>query len=201
MSGKVLRKRSVLVVALMATWALAIPSIASAASWGVIGTTHNLDASNLVLNVDSVIGTIPASCAASTLHAVVSSAAALTITSATFPQPCQGATGAAVGCTVTVQPTRLPWIITGTTTSNVTLEGLHLDLRYETRPPAGSVACALNGISITATGKLHGGAWDAAAHQITYVNAPGSIGHSPLGPGSGTFTATFRDTAQTLTLT
>jgi hypothetical protein len=43
-----LSRKSVLLFAIaLATPALAIPSLASGASWGTIGTTHNFDSANL----------------------------------------------------------------------------------------------------------------------------------------------------------
>jgi hypothetical protein len=192
------RKSALLFAGVMALCAFAMPSMASAASWGVIGTPHALDGPGLGFVSHTSSGIAGSSCAETQFNTDVTSAAVLTITSTTFKN-CSG-TGIATGCTVTPVGTRLPWQATGVSTTDVRIDNVHIDVRFETRPPAGGTACALNGINVTLTGTLLGGRWDSAGSQVTYTNATGLIGHSILGSSVATVTGTIRDTPGTLTL-
>jgi hypothetical protein len=69
-----------------------------------------------------------------------------------------------------MKATGLPWTIAGTTTSDVTVNGFHSDVRFEPKP---GTVCNPTYPNITFSGKLGGGVWNAAQHQITYDNAPG----------------------------
>jgi hypothetical protein len=198
-------KKSVLLFAgAMTVCAFAMPSIASAASWGVIGSEHTLHSANLGFTADvTPIGAIGSSCAESTFTIDVRNAAALTITSATF-RNCTGFGGAVGDCTVTPVATNLPWTATGTTTSNIQINGVRIDVRFETKPGAAAGSCAfVHNQDILVTGTLNSGVWDPAAHQVTYNQATGLVGHNAqLGNNVPlTVTGTIRDTQQTLTLT
>jgi hypothetical protein len=197
------KKGAVLLGAALAVCALAAPSMASAASWGVIGTTHTLDSPNLgfVSHIGPPAGQLAWTCLESQIHVDVASAAALRVTGVTFKN-CTTIT-ALGGCTVTATPTGLPWTVTGATTSSIQIEGLFVDLAFETRPGGAPGSCPLDNQSATWTGALTGGAWDAAAHAITLIASPGSVLHSTFGttnPAPSTVMGTLHDTTQSLTL-
>lgn len=189
-------KRSVLLLAaVMAVSALATPSLASASSWGVVGTTHVLDATTYSTNIAAIgAGT---ACFGPRLHIDVHSPQIATITGITFGH-CTG-TGNGTHCTVTKKATSLPWIVTAPTPTTLTIHNYHIDTILE-NIPGDPTPCATPAV-ITEFGSVHAGVWDAPAHQITYTNAAGS---TAVIAGVGTFpqtvTATLRDTTQTLTV-
>jgi hypothetical protein len=197
---KFFRKGVLLFAGVMAVCAFAVPSMASAASWGVIGTSHTLTSTNLAFAAHTVIGVSGSSCRDARFVADVRSAAELTITSGTFNN-CAGS-GIATGCTVTATGTSFHWGGTGVTTSNVQISGVRVDIRFETRPAGPLGSCALEGQDLTLTGSLNGGSWGAAGHEVTYTGATGLTSHSAaLGSSAVTVSGTFFDTAGTLTLT
>jgi hypothetical protein len=191
--------------AVLAVCVLAAPSPASASSWGVVGTTHTLNSANLGFVVNAqILGTFTWLCNASQLHVDVASAAALRVTGATFSN-CT-ASGPGVGdCTLTATPTRLPWTATGTTTSNVQIHGLSVDLRFETKPGGVAGSCAYHNQDMTWTGTVNGGTWTGEQHEFTFHRAPGTVMHFLIGglpfTGPTTVLGTFRDPSQSLTLT
>jgi hypothetical protein len=192
------QKRLILLGGVLAVCALA-PSMASAAGWGPLGTTHLLTATNLRFDAHVVgIGVGGAFCTDTRFHADVRDAARLTITNATFGT-CHG-TGLAVDCTPTMAATNFPWTATGASTSNITIEGVQVDIHFTNRP--GDPNSCIAPSSVTSTGHLGGGLWDAAAHQVTYTNTTGLTAHIPgFGPAVETTSGTLRDLTQSLTLT
>jgi hypothetical protein len=196
------RRRLPAFAAALAMCALAIPSAASAASWGPIGTGHTLTTSTLEFTAHPASGaTLGWSCAQADVFVTVQSSSVLTNTTTTLAK-CTG-TGTAVHCIATSLATSPPWTVTGPTTSNVTFDNFHMDLMYVNKPgdPTG---CTLSGMGIfTLTGVIAGGTWDAAGHQITYTNATGLTATfpTPVGPSRVTVSGTLRDDSQTLTLT
>ena len=190
-------KKSVMLFAgALMVCAMAVPSMASAANWSPVGSTHVLDSSNLgFISHGTPAGSV---CTRSTFHAEVFSAAVIEITSASFLD-CHG-TGAAAGCITTSQATRLPWTATGPSTTNVLIEGVHIDVRFETRPPAGSVPCAVTGLTSTLTGTLGLGNFNNTSHHLTWALATGLTSHSALGSNTTTVSGTVRDTQQSLLL-
>jgi hypothetical protein len=181
--------------------AFVVPSMASAASWGVIGSTHVLDSSDLSFLGHTTSGTLGEVCADSQFHVDVRSAAILTITSASFKN-CMGIGTLGTNCTVTRTSTRFPWSATGASTTNVQIHDVHIDVKYENTPGNAST-CALSGALFTWTGTLNSGSWNAATHSVTFTNATGLVATSASLPGVAnvTVSGTIRDTAQTLTLT
>ena len=197
------KKGVLLFAAVMAVCAFAMPAMSSAASWGVVGTEHTLHSPNIGFSTTNpVLGVITSSCSNSTFTVDVSSAAALTVTTAQF----RGCTAAGVGighCTVTSAPTSLPWSAPGTTTSNVQISGVRIDVTFETLPGGAAGSCKnVHNQSITLTGTLNAGVWNASQHEVVYTNASGLVSHGGTGNNQPVFvTGTIRDTAQTLTLT
>jgi hypothetical protein len=194
------RSRALLIAAI-AVYAFAVPSMASAASWAVVGTTHVLDSSNFSFIAHDPLNA-GASCAQSQFHADVRSGAVLTITTATF-NGCTGTAGA-VDCAVTMRATRLAWSATAIAENDLRIDGVHLDAHFQNKP-GDPTACALP-TDVTVTGNLSGGGghstWDFFAHQMTFTGASGLTAHvgDAIGSFSATVTATIRDTTQTLTI-
>jgi hypothetical protein len=185
-------KRSMLLFAGVMALAAFVPSMASAASWGVVGSEHTLDSPDLQF---SMAGAVPggSSCAVSQFTVDVRSAAVVTITSATFDN-CVGTGANGTGCTVTAKATKLPWTATGTTTDTIQIHGVHVDVKFS------AAGCTFANADITWTGTLTGGTWDPLAHQVTFVADSGLVSHSALGSTPASVTGTIRDTQQTLTL-
>ncbi|HEX5923651.1 MAG TPA: hypothetical protein VFY45_07450, partial [Baekduia sp.] len=128
---KMLSEKSVLLFGVaLAVGAFAAP-MAAAASWSVVGTTHQLTSNNLQFS--QAIGgglSIGASCATAQFDTDVTSASRLTITGGRFDN-CIG-TGIAAGCTVTSTKTRFPWTVTAPTTTTIQIHGVHIDWWFET---------------------------------------------------------------------
>jgi hypothetical protein len=189
--------------AALAVCVFAVPSMASASSWGVIGSTHTLISANLGYVAHGQTAPVTWTCLSSQFHVNVANAAALRVTGVAF-RSCS-TIGLFGGCTVTPTATQLPWTITGTTTSNIQIEGLNMDLRFETLPPGGGSSCFQHNQNVTWTGTLNGGVWNAAQHEMNYTAATGTTLHglfsSTHAAAPMTVMGTIRDTSQTLTLT
>jgi hypothetical protein len=195
------KRGCLLFAAALAVTAFAAP-MASSASWAVVGTTHVLDSSNFSFLAGAPLNA-GASCAQSQFHADVRSAAALTITSATF-LGCTGTAGA-VDCAVTMRATKLHWTGTALAENDIRIDGVFVDARFENKPgdPTG---CALP-TDVTLTGNLGTGqastaTWSFINHQMSFTSAPGLTAHvgNAIGSFAATVTATIRDTTQTLTI-
>jgi hypothetical protein len=198
-------KRSVLLFgAVLSVCAFVVPSMASAASWQTISTTHQLFSPDL--SFTTVIGGVVhagSSCAASEFHADVVSASRIEITSGNFAN-CTGTQNAG-GCTVTATGRNFPWTATAPTTTNIQIHNVHVSVTFETRPPAGSIACGFTGAQVTLTGTLTGGSWDpsatGSARRVTYTNGSGLTAHQVGGGSSAAFViGSIRDTTGTLNL-
>jgi hypothetical protein len=192
---KLSKKSMLLFAAVLSLSAFALPSMASATSWGPLGTAHTLTSTNLAFTVPAVAaGSI---CTNSRFHADVAAVASttLTITAATFAG-CTGTGSAGTGCTATATATNLDWAATGISTSNVTIDRVDVDVVF-----AGS--CMVSGSSVRVTGNLAGGVFTTAGHEVVYTNATGTglTAHIPgLGSFPATVSGTIRDDQQTLTL-
>jgi hypothetical protein len=148
------KKGVLLFVGAMALCAFALPSMASASSWGAVGSEHTLDSPNI--GFTSHVNQVSSSCSQSQFTADVRSTAALTITSASFTG-CT-ATGPAIGtCTATSKATNLPWTATAVSTNNIQIHSIHIDVGFENHP--GSSTCAAAGVQFTITGTLTGARW------------------------------------------
>jgi hypothetical protein len=204
-------KKSVLLfAAAMALCAFAMPSMASASSWGLVPSHHTLTSPDIgFINDSTVDGTITSMCTSSTFTTRVVSTANIEIDTASF-NGCTLSAGAIIGqCTATAGPTNLPWTATAVSTSNVQIRGVNIDVFLENRP--GGAACAGAGATIRITGTLAGGEWTgngANQHEVLLTTgtgaraASGLVSHSALGAGLPiTVTGTVRDAQQTLTVT
>jgi hypothetical protein len=200
---KKLSKKSMLVFAgVLALAAFVMPSVASAASWGVVGSTHDLDQGTAGngLNFISTDATIGSGCGGTSLHANVTNAGTLTIQSGTFTN-CMGTGSLGLNCTTTVTGT-FPWQATGLTTTNIQIHNVNAHVLYE-NTPGNPTACQAAGVVVTVTGTLaspNHTHWIAAQHEAVFVNATGLVGHSPIGDKPVSINGTLRDTSQLLTL-
>jgi hypothetical protein len=192
MLKKLSKKSFLLIGAAMVLAAFVMPSMASAVVWEPLGSEHTLDSSNLSFVVG---GALPAgsACAISQFTLDVRSTTTLTITSATFDN-CTGTGANGTGCVTTAKATKLPWTATATSTDNIQIHGVHVDVSFA------SGNCTLVNNNVTLTGTLGGGTWDPLAHQVTFSADTGLTSHSALGSAPATVTGTIRDTQQTLTL-
>jgi hypothetical protein len=199
---KKLSKDGVLVFAAMVLLAaFAMPSMTWAASWGAVGTTHDLDqVAGNGLAFTTTDGTIGWGCAGFSLHAFVASAAALTVQSGTFTN-CMGTGAAGTPCTTTLTGT-FPWRATGLSTTNIQIHNVNVHIRYE-NTPGNATNCPTGGMVLTLTGTLaspNHTHWNATTRTAAFVNATGLSGDSALGPKPVRIDGTITDRAHTLVL-
>lgn len=175
------------------------PSMASAASWGPLGTTHPLTSTNLRFDAHVPnVGVGGVLCTNSRMDADVRESTRLTLTDITFGT-CHG-TGVAADCTPNMRATNLSWSATGHSTTDVSIDGMQVDIHFTNRP--GDPTSCIAPTSVTLTGGLRGGTWNGFSHQIEYLGATGLTAHIPgVGTVVATATGTLRDLNQTLTLT
>ena len=191
---KVLSQRGLLLFGVMLVVCVFVPSMASAASWSPIGVTRQLFSSNLAFTATGAVqaGSI---CNASEFDADVVSANTIEITSGVFTR-CHGQF-AAVNCTVTPQGTNFPWTATATSTTNLQIHGVNVDVLFE-NTVGNPTPCALLGVKLLLTGTLTGGAWDPASNSIELTHDHGLADHQIVPAGGGTaqafVTGTIRDT-------
>jgi len=197
------KKSALLFAAAMAFCTFAMPSMASASSWGLIGTHHRLDSTNLGFINDA--SGIVANCTRSQFTAEVISGLTLQFTNGTFTG-C-GATGGGVGsCTTTWTGTNFPWTATASTTTNIQIHGVDVDVLFETTP-GGGTSCVLDGASLRITGTLTTARWTGNGTGLRGIELNGAtnlVGHAPFLPpnSSITLTGTVTDNTQnTLTVT
>ncbi|MET0602167.1 MAG: hypothetical protein ABW167_09285 [Baekduia sp.] len=191
--------KTMLLAIVVAIASLAGPSASSATSWSTVGSTYVLDSSDLTFSVAAVSSSW--TCTAVQMHVDVTSIDLITVTNADFLRDCHGA-GAASGCTVTPKATGLHWTMTAPKKDDVTIHGIKIDFTFETRPPPDPQACTFLGVTFNVTGTLGPGTWHEGLHETTFTNAPGLTAHIPaFGSVPVLVTGTFKDTAQTLSLT
>jgi hypothetical protein len=193
------KKGVLLFAAAMALCAFAMPSMASASSWGVVGSEHTLDSGNLGFINDASSVTSECSRAQFTLN--VATATHLEITAASFTG-CT-AVGGVGTCTATSTATSLPWTATAVTTSSVTINRVNINVFFENHP--GSAACGAVGVTLRVTGTLVGARWTGngvGQHALDVNGGTGLVSHSALGNGQAlTVTGQLADTQGTLTIT
>jgi hypothetical protein len=177
-------KKGVLLFAgAMALCAFMMPSMASASSWGVVGTHHVLDSPNIgFTSLSPSLGSITSSCTRSSFTSNVSSTQNLEITTGTFGGLCT-AVGPGIGtCTATPVGTKFPWTATPVTTENIQLHGVHIDIFFENVPGLGNSCLNVAGQNLTITGTLTTGRWTGnASHSLDFSNSEGLVSHSALG--------------------
>jgi hypothetical protein len=170
-------KKSVLLfMAAMAVCAFAMPSMASAASWGPINSEHTLTSTNIGFTTSA----ITSACADSSFTADVNNiGSVLTVTSANFRR-CTS-TGPAIGsCTTTSNGTGFPWRATVPSTTNVQIHNVDIDILFENHP--GSTACNIVGVKATLEGTLTNGHWTGNTTRTVVLNSsPGLTSTSALG--------------------
>jgi hypothetical protein len=187
------KKGILLFAAALALCAFMMPSIASASSWGVVGSHHTLDSPNLGFTfLNGVLGSITTSCTRSSFTANVASTQNLEITTATFGGLCTW-TGPGIGtCTATTVGTKFPWTATAVTTENIQIHGVHLDVFFENVPGLGNSCLNFAGQNLTITGTLSTARWTGnASHSLDFSDSEGLAFHSALGNNSRLTTRGF----------
>jgi len=196
------KKSMLLFVSAMALCAFAMPSMASASSWGVVGSHHTLDSSSPVGFNAPALGTT-SDCARNQFTITVTSTANVEIDSANFTGCTATGAAASVGfCTATSTSTNLPWTATAVTTSNLQIHGVNIDVTFENHP--GSTACVGAGLKLQITGTLSGLRWEGngAVRAINLLGGTGLMAHSIAGNGIPfTTTGTVFDTQASLSVT
>jgi hypothetical protein len=180
------KKSVVLFAGVMAVCAFAVPSMASAATWGPVGGNDQvLTSTNLGFITDAAV---PAgsSCATASFTTTVT-ATALDITSATFVN-CTGV-GATANCTATPAAQNLPW--TATPGTPVVIDRVHVRVLFEHKP--GGASCAANGGAATLTGTLGGGVWSNATRTLELASATGTTSHFGGASSPATVNGTITD--------
>lgn len=195
------RKSLLLFGAVLAVCAFVGPSMSSAASWAPLGATFAGTYEDF-----SWTQTVPVHLGMSCEHVEfdidIDLPLVITVTSASWKN-CSGSFSA-TGCTATTTGTGFPWKMTAPSTTNIQIHSVRMDVRFETRPPAGSTACALNGVAETLTGTLTGGSWDPSAtgtnRRVTFRSDPGLTSHSALGSSPVLVSGSMRSPAGTMNL-
>ncbi len=197
---KISSTRKLLLLGVTVAAGVVMPSMASAASWSLVGTTHQLFSPNLsfTAHTSPLPGVIEWSCNGAEFDVDVASASTLTITSTRF-NGCMG-TAAGTPCNVTLAGTGFPWTATATATDNVQVHNVSIDVLLENTP--GAATCVANGGKALITGTLTGGSWSPVDNTTNLVNETGLTTHYVV-PGftffsSTTATGIIRDTAGTL---
>lgn len=194
---KLTKKSVMLFAATMAACAFALPSVASAASWGVVGSHHTLDSPNFGFTQTFGGSGMTSSCTSSSFTARVLNGGDLSIQSGSFGGLCTFG-GSAVGdCTLTLQATGFPWRATAVTTSNIQIHGIDIDITFENPPAATGGVCNVPGLKETLTGILISGRWtgNTIHPRIDFADAEGLVMHSALGNGVPvTIRGSFTDT-------
>ncbi len=196
------KKGMLLFVAAMALCAFAMPSMASASSWGVVGSEHTLNNSSPVGFTAPALGT-SSDCATASFTVTVTSTANIEIDNATFTGCTATGAPASVGlCTATSTGTNFPWTATAVSTSNIQIHGVNIDVAFENHP--GSTACVGAGLTLRLTGTLTGARWhgNGATRTIELNGADGLVSHSAVGNNVPiSTTGTVFDTANSLSVT
>ncbi len=189
------RKSLLLFGVMLAVSAFAMPSMASAASWSPVNSTHDLFSSNLSFaSHGGPLGVAGSSCAGSEFMAHVASIQTLVITSGRFSN-CTG-TGGARTCVATPTFTG-QWQATAISTTNIQIHNVVVDVSFS----GVSGVCAANGAQVLLTGTVAGGAtWNASNNTANFANATGLTAHF-LGTGvssTTTVNGSLRATSGTL---
>jgi hypothetical protein len=196
------KKGVLLFAAAMALCAFAMPSMAPAASFSPVGletTLHSADVG--FTSANPALGRINSNCTRSNFTVRVTSAALLDVIGATFGGHCTAqfldVAGAPI-CTSTAQATTLPYRGTAPSATNITIDGVRIDVGFENTPGnANCTTAGLTGGSIIITGNLTGGVYNNGPRTLVYSNAPGLVSHSAATGANGTpvaVRATFTST-------
>jgi hypothetical protein len=189
-------QRGVLLFGVMlAVSAFVVPSMASAASWFQVGTTHQLFSPDLNFTATvPILGQLGSACAASEFDADVVSANTIEITSAVFTR-CMGIVNEA-NCTATPTAQNLPWTATATNTTNIQIHGIDVSVVFD-NTPGNPTACAA-ATTARVTGTLTGGSWNPTSNELFFQHDDGLVSHGATGTTPAFVTGTFRDTSGTL---
>jgi hypothetical protein len=185
---KNIKKIAVLVTAMGAMAAFAVPSMASAAVWGPLNTNQTLTSSAASYDISSQ--GISWRCNNQLgVHVRTPASSTLDVTSSSWTL-CQG-TGS-FACTVSMAATGLPWTAVATSSTSV-------NFTMHARVTFGGVCGSPTTSDVQGTVT---GSWSAATHKLTFTNAPGFV-MSYMGTtvGNVVFNSQLANASQTLTLT
>jgi hypothetical protein len=192
---KTMKKSLVLAAAIAAMAAIAVPSMASAANWGVINSNHTLNA-NIGLTLAGTMGNTSVYCnvsvGAKVRNPLSSTLDILSSTNLTCPT----AGGWLNNCTLSGVPSGLPWTAIGVSTTNV-----QMYMNYSVTLSGAS--CWFNGYTYTLSGTASG-VWNGNGsnqHSIVFTAAPG-LTFGPMYPSASVkiHSGMYKDAQQTLTL-
>lgn len=155
---KLSKKSFALFASAVATVALALPSMASAADFDGVGN-HTLTSSNLSFNAPAFGA--GAACTSSVFELNVATGGASASFTGATSTGCTG-TGALAGIAAHVIYTGFPWTLTRSAPGVFTLHGVHVVAIYTAA-----------GVILTLAGTLHGVQVNNATHTVTLNNATG----------------------------
>jgi len=189
---KISKKSVLLFAAAMAFCAFAMPSMASASSWGPVNTEHTLHTTNIGFVNDT--SNVSSMCSTAQFTVDVTSTAVIEITGASFTG-CDAA-GAIGTCTATSSGTNFPWTATARTTSDIQIHGVNINTFFE------GAACGVPSQTVRITGTITTARWlGNASHNIELAGAHGLTFHFLGASSQLTTTGTITDVQQTLTVT
>jgi hypothetical protein len=169
---KTMKKSLVLAAAIAAMSAIAVPSMASAANWGPVGTYHTLTSpSSITFNIPSGPGgaTYGFSCASGPRFSaqVRTPASPLMDLTSTTTLSCTG-TATMAGCNVALALNGLPlWNADATSgASNVKINSVNIEGSL-------SGSCGGGGSTFTVSGQLAGGVWSNLNRSLAFTNGTG----------------------------
>jgi hypothetical protein len=188
------RNLSIIAVSIAALAAFVAPSAASAANWGVAGSTHSLTTVKIKYGLPPNYENGWTCDESYTVGVRTPLSSTLDVKNVTYSN-CVGYGFEWEGCKFTAKAGKLPWTINGSSPTNAILNVGEVSLS--------GGACfnpAFGPYSIS--GSIAGGVWSAPAHSLTYSNASSLTLNLP---GGGfmkgiKYSATLVDPLKTLTL-
>jgi len=187
---KTMTKSLALAAAIAAMGAIAIPSMASAATWSPLDTVHTLTSpSSITFNIQGVSSTSTFSCSSGPRFSaqVRTPASSLMDMTSTSTLSCTGTTNSFAPCNVALAMNGLPlWNVDGTSTTNVKVNSVNIEATFTSKP---GQTCGLAGGVWTITGQLAGGVWSNLTRSLAFTNGTGLTFQGPTGPWAVTVTA------------
>jgi len=185
---KTMKKSLVLAAAVAALSAVAVPSMASAATWSPLNTYHALSSpSSLTFNVPGGIGPYSAGFTCSSGPAfpalVRTPASSLLEMVSMSTVSCSGTGVVLSGCNVALTTIPLPvWTVDGTSTTNVKINSVNIELAF-------SGSCGVGTSTAKVAGTLAGGVWSNLNRSLAFTNGTGLNITLPYGTFPLTVTA------------
>ncbi len=183
-------KKTTLIAVITTMAAIAVPSMASAAGWAPLNTNKTLTSTGPVVYQNQFLAV---TCANSTLgaHVRVPASSTLDITSASFTNCTATSYGPSYCGPAAVTATGLPWAATSSGAPNVTFTE-HLQVIVTCYTDTFNIDGPVTGTYTNATHTL-------SVHPTSSMAL--TVSGSPLGPISSSYTHSWHETTNTLTLT